>query len=355
MKRLVLFAALAGTVGLVIFEFLRDERAADVSSRPATGVTSAHTKGLGSSLAGSGGDPGLLTLPERSPLGESRTGLFSSHSWQPPALKSSAVLPSAPVAPSMPYRYAGKLVRNGQLSVLLSKGDTVFPIKEGDTLDGGYRVEAIGESQITLIYLPLGKKEVIPVFSLLWPAGAVAQARTAPAPVAPQMNPAVATSGPAGSAAPGALAQSPPVVTTDPGRENLPAQLLWQGPQQVKLGTQFSVALRVTSAQPVRASPMQIRVNPALFETVSVKPGRFFEDRQRDFNYRIDPGGSIFVAASNPIAATAADAELIVLTLKPLKAAPTAELAIASLSLHGSAGRVIPFDYPAAFRTAITQ
>jgi len=67
----------------------------------------------------------------------------------------------------MPYRYAGKLVQGGRQSVLLSKGDMVFPIKEGETLDGAYRVESIGETQVTLTYLPLAREERIAVDSSL--------------------------------------------------------------------------------------------------------------------------------------------------------------------------------------------
>jgi hypothetical protein len=43
----------------------------------------------------------------------------------------------------------------------------VFPINEGETLDGAYRVESIGETQVTLIYLPLAHEEHIPVDSSL--------------------------------------------------------------------------------------------------------------------------------------------------------------------------------------------
>jgi hypothetical protein len=67
----------------------------------------------------------------------------------------------------MPYRYAGKLEQGGRQSVLLAKGDMVFPINEGETLDGAYRVESIGETQITLTYLPLAREERIPVNSSL--------------------------------------------------------------------------------------------------------------------------------------------------------------------------------------------
>src|SRR2546427_6314377 len=46
-----------------------------------------------------------------------------------------------------------------------SRGDMLFPVNEGDTLDGAYRVESIGETQVTLTYLPLASEERIPVDS----------------------------------------------------------------------------------------------------------------------------------------------------------------------------------------------
>jgi hypothetical protein len=99
---------------------------------------------------------------------------------------------------------------------------------------------------------------------------------------------------------------------------------------------------------------MQIRVNPALLETVAVKPGRFFSEGNRDFTYRISPDGSIFVGATSQNPTPAADAEFVVLTFRPLKAAPAAELSIESLILRGPAGRPIAFGQPEAFRTAIS-
>jgi hypothetical protein len=42
-----------------------------------------------------------------------------------------------------------------------------------------------------------------------------------------------------------------------------------------------------------------------------------------------------------------------VLTFKPLKAAPAAELSIASLNLQGPTGRVIAFEPLVGFKTAI--
>ena len=91
----------------------------------------------------------------------------------------------------MPYRYAGKLVQGGRQSVLLAKGDMVFPINEGETLDGAYRVESIGETQVTLMYLPLAREERIPVDSSL-PVAASAT-RLDPAAAAGGGKPASAT------------------------------------------------------------------------------------------------------------------------------------------------------------------
>jgi len=257
----------------------------------------------------------------------------------------------------MPYRYAGKLVQGGQQSVLLAMGDRVFPIKEGDTLDGTYRVEAIGETQITLMYLPMKHKESIPVISSLPAGGAASGASSAAAegraPV-PSSIAAVAQ----GTASAGTIqAPAPPAGGPAPGAtqtaESGPARLLWAGPQHVKLGARFEVALKVTSGQPLQAAPMQLRFDPAQLEFVTARPGKFFGGGDRNFSYRAGPDGSIFVGASSQKAAAAADAELLILTFRPVKAAAAAELTVSSLTLQGPTGRPISFDPLVAFKTAI--
>jgi len=246
-------------------------------------------------------------------------------------------------------------VQDGKLQVLLATGNTVVPVREGETIDGGYRVESIGEDQITLIYLPLKKKEVIPFFSSLLPAvKRDALARVESDQVgAPRVSSAAASS-PSGSRGSQGPVRAKAVVKVDTDRGNAaPAQLLWHGPNRVQLGKEFTVSLRVTSTQPVRASPMQIKVNPALLETVAVKPGRFFGEGDRNFGYRVNADGSIFVAATSQNPTPAADAEFVVLTFIPRKTATAAELTIAALNLQGPAGRPIAFGRPATFRTAI--
>jgi len=130
--------------------------------------------------------------------------------------------------------------------------------------------------------------------------------------------------------------------------------LLGEGPQRVKLGSRFDVALKVTSGQPVHASPMQLRFDPAYLEFVAAKPGKFFGGGNRNFSYRASPDGSIFVGASSQNPAPAADAELLILTFRSVKAAPAAELSVSSLNLQGPAGRPIAFDPLVVFKTAIS-
>ena len=169
MKRTVLLAVLAGTLGFVVFDSARVERSTPPSSTSSSDPHRVEGAAGSSPQAAAGGASVPLALPERSQLGKLSTQLFASRSWQPPARKISPAphVPPAPTAPPMPYRYAGKLVQGGQQSVILAKGDVLFPVNEGDTLDGAYRVESIGETQVTLTYLPLASEERIPVDSSL--------------------------------------------------------------------------------------------------------------------------------------------------------------------------------------------
>ena len=87
-------------------------------------------------------------------------------------------------------------------------------------------------------------------------------------------------------------------------------------------------------------------------EAVDVRAGGFFAGGM--FSYRVNPSGSIFVGASGKGAA-AADAELLVVTFRPIRPGATAELTLSSVLLQSAAGRSIALDRPTAFRTSIVQ
>jgi hypothetical protein len=267
-----------------------------------------------------------LGLPERRGLSRNQGELFAAPPPPPapkPVAKKApppAPLAAAPVAPPVPYRYAGKVVKGSEEEILIAKGDLVLPVKVGDTLDHTYKVESISAERIELVYLPLGTRDRIAVSSAL---------DAEPAPVA---------------AAPAASA------TASAGPSAGPAQLRWEGPERVAAGESFRVTLRVNTSEPLRAAPMQLRFAPDVVQPVNVQPGKFFG--QGTFSYRVNPAGWIFVGASSSAAAAGNDAELVIVTFKPIKSG-TAELTMGALSLQGASGRAIAHEQPTAFRTAI--
>jgi hypothetical protein len=154
-------------------------------------------------------------------------------------------------------------------------------VREGEALDGGYRVESIEPQGVTLVYLPLGVRETLPVASTLSVAAAIR-----------------------------------------------PAQVRWEGPERVRKGDTFEVALKVTSERSLDAK---------LLELVAVRSGGFFGAKGK-FSSRVSPEGYVSVGASGP-GRLASDAELVVFTFKPLRPAIAAELKLSSLVLQGSAYR----------------
>lgn len=153
-----------------------------------------------------------FALPERA-LAEPSAALFSSHSWQPPPPKVVArpsLLP-APTAPTVPFRFVGRMLQDGHVSVFLGNADSVITAKQGDTIDGTYRVESISETEIALIYMPLKQRQTIQVVSslpgALSPTVVAAPATVTPAAVAatPAISRASAPIPAASVIAPGAI------------------------------------------------------------------------------------------------------------------------------------------------------
>lgn len=80
----------------------------------------------------------------------------------PPPPPPPPVIAQKPVAPAFPYTFFGRMVDvNGKRQTYLSREDTLIPIKEHEILDNVFRIDAIGDGQITLTYLPLNEQSVI--------------------------------------------------------------------------------------------------------------------------------------------------------------------------------------------------
>jgi hypothetical protein len=312
-KSLLVLLGIAGAAAAVA-QWLPAPSVGVGAGRPAAGPASG-----GERRADTPADGRFAALPSRESIGAPAGQLFFPHSWAPPMQApveaSVPAPPPKPSAPPMPYRVAGKIMHEGRPHIVLAKGDAIATAGEGDTLDDGYRIVSIRRDQVTLLYVPLGVRQTIPIHAKF-------------------------------------VIDDPIAASPGPTAEAQPAQLRWTGPPEVKEGSPFSVALQVSSGQAVRAVPLQLSYDATLLEPVDVRPGKFFRDGI--ISYRIDPEGSISMGASGK-ESVAANGELLIVTFKPIRAGATAELKISSMTLQGAAGGAIEHDQPGAFRTAIVR
>ena len=341
----VLIVLLVGAAVWVAID-LRGPAAPTSAKAPASGAS--RDPEQAAARASEAKQPGI---PTRSTLGKFGADPFSTHSWLPRRKPAVVSEPPAAVVPPLPYRFAGQFLRESGIEVYVARGEEIFPAKEGDTLDGQYKVDSVSATEVGFVHIPSGTRQTLQFSALkegeLTAQGGPPQARTpGPARAFPPPSP-VAKLIPA--PAPGASADN-----SIPGK-TAPAQLRWEGPASARAGASFNVSLRVTSGEQIRAAPMQLRFDPAVLENVSVRPGRYFSaEKTGSFGYRVNSDGSIFVGVSNQTPASASDAEMLVLTFKSIKAVAAAEISVASLNLQGAAGRTIAYNGLTPFRTIIT-
>jgi hypothetical protein len=227
---------------------------------------------------------GRFALPERETLGKERGEVFAALAGAGAAscrhgAHAGAERTPCAAAHALPRRRASGAGK--RCACRARKRRCRAQVREGEALDGGYRVESIEPQGVTLVYLPLGVRETLPVASTLSVAAAIR-----------------------------------------------PAQVRWEGPERVRKGDTFEVALKVTSERSLDAK---------LLELVAVRSGGFFGAKGK-FSSRVSPEGYVSVGASGP-GRLASDAELVVFTFKPLRPAIAAELKLSSLVLQGSAYR----------------
>lgn len=95
--------------------------------------------------------------------------MFTSKSWYippPPPPKPKYVPPPPPPpppppsAPPLPYKFTGSFQEPSQkMVVYLSRGDRLYSVSVGDTLEGTYKIESINAGQLVMLYLPLNIRQ----------------------------------------------------------------------------------------------------------------------------------------------------------------------------------------------------
>jgi hypothetical protein len=104
---------------------------------------------------------------------------FQARSWAPapePEVQRRRPPPPRPQAPPLPFAYMGKLVEDATTTVFLAREDRNYIARAGDTIDGTYRVERIGDDAVVMTYLPLKIQQTLPFKDAGAPPAAAAAA-----------------------------------------------------------------------------------------------------------------------------------------------------------------------------------
>src|SRR5712692_3796892 len=151
----VLIALLAGSAAWVAID-LRGPAAPTSAKAPASGASqdTEHSAAPASQEK----QPGI---PARSALGRIAADPFSAQSWMPRRKPAAVSAAPAPVAPPLPFRFAGQLHRDSGIEVYLARGEEIFPVKEGDTLDGQYKVDSVSATEVSFVHLPTGTRQTM--------------------------------------------------------------------------------------------------------------------------------------------------------------------------------------------------
>ena len=171
-KRLKVLCAIAAAVGVfIVVSGPAPESAAPSASASAPAKASAvgATRRAASSSASHDGGNLLARFAHRVSADKFADALFHANSWYvapppPPPAPVVYVPPPPPTAPPMPFSVMGSYAHPGDVTVyFLTRGDRVFDVHVGDTIDGIYSVDGAANGQLQLTYKPLNIQQTLPL------------------------------------------------------------------------------------------------------------------------------------------------------------------------------------------------
>jgi hypothetical protein len=79
----------------------------------------------------------------------------------PPPKAAFAARPARPAAPPLPFVVIGRFNDGVANAAIVQSGPAVHVMRPGDVIERDYRVEAVNEKEVTLMYLPLQIKQTL--------------------------------------------------------------------------------------------------------------------------------------------------------------------------------------------------
>ena len=106
-------------------------------------------------------DIDLAKLDERMDEG-AKIDAFAPRNFSPVIPPQAAAAPAKREAPPLPFRYLGKMVEDGKLSVFLANGTDSITVRGGERI-GDYRIDRITEAEVRFTYLPMKTQQSLPL------------------------------------------------------------------------------------------------------------------------------------------------------------------------------------------------
>lgn len=103
--------------------------------------------------------PAASASAERLP--RMQANLFPRQTWVPPPKPYIPPPPPPPKPPPLPFKYLGRWVDGGRLTVFLVQGEQPVPIEPGQVLSGSWRVDEITARSVVFTYLPLDMQSTL--------------------------------------------------------------------------------------------------------------------------------------------------------------------------------------------------
>jgi len=97
-------------------------------------------------------------------LADMQEDLFPSQTWVPPPPPPKPFIPPPPPPPKpppLPFKYLGRWVEAGELTLFLVQGEQPILVQQGQVLYGNWRVDEITEMKVVFTYLPLDMQSIL--------------------------------------------------------------------------------------------------------------------------------------------------------------------------------------------------
>ncbi len=161
-RRMMIYGVLvAGSLALVVFGQPSSDTSAAAPDRGGRMASERRAPATRSTLSPDAA--ALLTrLAHRGASANAARELFAAHSWfvppppPPPPPPAPPVAPPKPTPPPLPFVFLGSYAAQGDpATYFLSRGDRIYDVKLGDSIDAEYSLDSLDGSNLVFTYLPL--------------------------------------------------------------------------------------------------------------------------------------------------------------------------------------------------------